>query len=301
MTISSLKQLSSDVAALTQTARGFTLAIRSGETRLRTGTLWRADLCVTSEQSLPKADAYEIELGGSQKTPASLVGRDPGTNVAVLKLATPAPISLLPEATEALPGALALAFGSDGHGGIAARLGLVSSVAPEWHSRAGGRIDRRIGLDLDLSYTEEGGPVLDAEGRLLGMSTLGVREHVLAIPPVTVERSVVHLLAHGRVERGWLGVSVWPVAVPPAQHEAAGQKSGLMVMSTVENGPAAAAGIVAGDILLSVDGAPATRIRALAERLGAESVGRKVSVKLIRAGAITTCDATITARPAHGC
>src|SRR5207237_2607243 len=122
---------------------------------------------------------------------------------------------------------------------------------------------------------EEGGPVFDAAGACLGMSTFGPRGQVIAIPTATIERVVPMLLKDGRVARGWLGVALQAVAVPDALRETAEQSTGLLVMSVVEDGPAAQAGIVAGDIVLIVDGSSPQPFRNLARPFGADSIGRK--------------------------
>ena len=290
-----LEQLSKDLAHQAEVARAFTVEIRSGGSGYRSGTLWRPDVVITSEQVLGKGDSYDVVVAGQTPVRATLAGRDPGTNVAVLKLETALP-GTLPAFADPPAGSLALACGADGHGGIAVHLGVISAVAPEWRSRAGGRIDRRIMLDVVLSEHEEGGPVLDASGALIGMSTLGHHGAALAIPHGTIVRSVELLLQYGRIERGWLGVALQPVAVPEDMRAAAGQDSALMVMGTEKDGPAAAAGILTGDVLLQIDGVPLTDMRA--GRLGPDSVGRQVEVKLIRAGAIMSVTTTITAHPA---
>jgi S1-C subfamily serine protease len=292
-----LDQLSQALGQQAQAARAFTAEIRWGTSSFGSGLLWRPDVVITSEQSLEKADAYEVTIGGERPARATLVGRDPGTNVAVLKLEAAASGTVL-EAAEPLAGSLALSFGADGHGGVAVHIGTVSAVTPEWRSRAGGRIDRRIALDLDLGENQDGGPVLDASGALIGMATLGHHGSVLAIPPSTIARSVELLEQHGRVARGWLGVALQPVAVPEEMRVSAGQDSALMVMNADKDGPAAAAGIAMGDVLLQIDGAPLDGMHALSDRLGPDSVGKQVNVKLIRAGAILSVTATIAARPA---
>ena len=294
-----LDAFSEALIARATTARTLVAEIKTGHASFRSATVWRAGIVVTSEQSLPKADSYAVVLPDGARVEAALAGRDPGTNVAVLSF-NGTGAHALPARGDAKVGAIALAYGADGRGGVAAHIGIVSTVGPEWRSRAGGKLDRRINLDIAMTTHDEGGPVLDASGRLLGLSTLGYRDTVLAIPPATVERSVDALLAHGRVERGWLGVALQPVAIPDAWRETAAANSGLMVMSTVSNGPAAAGGLQAGDILLTLDGAPATHIRHLAERLGSDSVGRIIEIGALRSGARVPLRATVAARPADG-
>jgi S1-C subfamily serine protease len=228
---------------------------------------------------------------------AKVAGRDPATNIAVLRLAGSL-VSPAIAAGEAQTGAVALVVGSDGSGGASARLGLVNLAGPEWHSSHGGLIDRRLVLDIRLGRREEGGPVLDAAGRCLGMSTFGPRGQVIAIPTATIERIVPLLLKDGGIARGWLGVALQAVAVPDALRETAEQSSGLMVMSVVEGGPAAQAGIVAGDIILSVDGTSTHRFRNIARHFGSDSIGRKADVRLIRSGAVMSVQTTIAERHA---
>ena len=291
-----LSQLSQALAERAQTAAPFVAAIKVSDGRHRTGSVWQADLLVASEQSLPKRETYEVALPGGVSAKATPAGRDPGTNIALLKLDRSV---TLPQIANAEPevGALALAFGSDRNGTTRARLGIVNLAGPEWHSRAGSRIDRRIVLDLELGRAEEGGPVFNANGARLGISTFGPRRQVLVIPSATVNRVVPQLLQHGHIARGWLGVALQPVAVPDALQASAGQTSGLMVMSVAADGPCAKAGVLAGDILLSVDAEPVRRFRRIAGGLGPDSIGREVELKFIRSGAVLSLKARITERP----
>jgi S1-C subfamily serine protease len=291
-----LEQLSDALAAHAAAARGAVAAIRLSERRHLTGTLWQPDVVVASEQSLPKRDEFELIVAGGSVVNAKLAGRDPGTNIALLRLAQP--VTLAPAASaEARSGALALAFGADGAGGVSVRLGIVNRAGPEWASSAGGRIDRYIVLDLRLARAEEGGPVLDAAGARLGITTFGHRAEVLVIPAATVERIVPALLKDGHIARGWLGVALQPVAVPDALHSQAGQSSGVMVMSIVDGGPAAKAGIVAGDIVLTVNGTPTRSLRRIATHLASDSIGRKAELRVIRGGTVLSLQAIVEARP----
>jgi len=292
-----LAQFSSALVARAAAAAGAVVAIRLGHERHLTGLVWQPDVVVASEQSLPNKDAFELVAAGGAVVTATVAGRDASTNIALLRLATPlAPPVFSP--AEAQVGALALAIGADGAGGTSARLGLVNLSGPEWQSSRGGRIDRRIVLDLALAHREEGGPVYDASGGLLGLSTFGPRGQVIVIPTATIARIVPLLAKDGHIARGWLGVALQAVAVPDALREGAGQSSGLMVMSVVEGGPAAHAGLVAGDIILSVDGTSTQRWRKVARLFGPDSIGRKAEIRLIRSGQVLTVETTIAERRA---
>ena len=262
---------------------------------MRSGTLWRKDVVVASEQRFPDAADAKVTLADGSAYTARVAGRDPGTNVVALRLdgaPDPAPLP----AGEPQPGGLALALGAD-DGGISVRLGVIHSVGSSWHSRAGGRIDRRITLDIGVTPREEGGPVLDPGGGLLGISTLGPRGRVLVIPASTVEAVLDPLLSKGRVERGWLGLALQPVLVPEALQVEAGQSQGLMVMSVSKDGPAARANLHAGDILVKIAGESVTSPSAVARYLGPDSVGKQVELHLIRADEPVSIAVTVGARP----
>lgn len=278
-------------------ARALVVAVRVASGAHITGTVWDTDAIVTSEQSLPRREVFAVVLPSGDVVDARVAGRDPGTNVAVLRVA---PAAAAPQwrRSGADAGALALAFGADGTGGVSVRMGVVNRAGPEWVSNAGGRIDRRIVLDLRLSRTEEGGPACDAAGACLGITTFGPRGQVLVIPGATIDRVLPALVRSGRVARGWLGVALQPVAVPDALRGDAGEPGGLMVMSMADGGPAARAGLLAGDILVSIDGVSTARLRDLARQLGPESVGRNADLRVIRGGAVMSLSAAIEARPA---
>jgi len=290
-----LVQFSNTLIERSAAANSAIVAVRLREGRHITGTLWRRDTVITSEQSLPDREEFELVTAGGSSLKAKTIGRDPGTNLAVLTLERPLTSGNQPYPAELQVGALALAFGASTDGNATVRIGIINSVGPEWHSSHGGRIERRVELDIDLARREEGGPVFDASGGFLGMSTFGPRRQVLIIPAATIERIVPILLKSGRISRGWLGVALRPVAVPEGLGE--GQSTGLMIMSLNEGGPAANAGLVAGDVVLSVDGASARRMRNVTARLGADSIGRTIDLRFIRGGVVTSRQATITERP----
>ncbi len=291
-----LGALSDVLVARFAAARDSVAALRLSAGAHLGAILWRNDALVTSEQSLPDGETLEAVLADGSSWPAKLVGRDPATNVAVIRLDGAARAPTLAASVPQV-GAVVIAAGSDGGGRPSARLGMVNAVGPEWHSMRGGRIEARIQLDIRLAASEEGGPAFDAAGGWLGMTTFGPRGQILVIPAATLERVAPVLLAGGRVPRGWLGVALRPVAVPDELRATAGETTGLMVMSLSAEGPAAKAGLVPGDIILSVDGTSARRLRSVLAHLGSDSVGRSASLRLIRGGAVIAVEVTITERP----
>lgn len=292
-----LASLCAELAARVKSAKNAVAAVHLSETRHVSGFVWRPDVVVTSEQTLPKESGFEVRIDG-QSVSGQVAGRDPGTNVALLKLEkTVAEHRLVPASVET--GALLILIGADGEGRPSARLGLANYVGGEWNTTHGGRIENRVVLDVALGRGEEGGPVLDAAGGFVGMSTRGPRRQVLAIPHVTIDRIAPVLLRDGRIPRGWIGFALQPVAVPDGLRETAGQRSGLMVMSVAENGPARRAGVVPGDIVLAVDGVPARRWGRISAGLGAERLGKEVPLRLIRNGTIVSQSVTIAERPAE--
>jgi S1-C subfamily serine protease len=288
-----LVQISDAVSALAESARSFTAEIRSGDGVVLSGVLWKPNAVVVSEQALPDASEYEVKVG-NLTVKARIAGRDQGTNVAVLKLESDH-AHALPPAANARVGALALIVGAASDG-VSARLAVVRTVGDTWQSLAGGTIDQRITLDTPISPGEEGGPVLAADGALLGISTRGAGRLTLVIPAKTVDKVVGALLEKGTVGRGWLGVSLRPVALPEMLRPENSQRVGMMVMEVGTSSPAAMAGILVGDILLTAGDAPATRLGNITRRLGPDSVGKTIAIKLARAGAIVSSQVTIAAR-----
>lgn len=292
-----LTQLSDALAARVAAAAPRLAAIRLGGERVLSGIAWRGDLVVTSEQALPEAESYEIDRPGAVSATARLVGRDPGTNVALLRLPAESPDPGNLSAGTARIGGIGLVLGAGIRAEPVARLALIRAVGPAWRSMAGGTIDQLVRLDVRASRDTEGGAVIDAAGGLIGMATAGPRGRALVIPHATVERAVGQILTHGTLRSGWLGVGLQPVAVPPGLREAAGQETGLMVVSLAPAGPAEQAGLLPGDILLAMDGEPMTRLRSVRGKLGRDRVGQEVDLRLMRAGAVQTVRLTVAARP----
>ncbi len=283
-----MQDLSAGLAARVATAAPAVVAIRAHRSRA-SGFVWGQGLIVTAAEALPEEGEITVTLSGGASVAAETVGRDPTTDVALLRVARTdlAPVALASPAVSV--GALALAVGAE-DGAPTAALGVVARVAGPWRSLRGGEIDARIELDLHLRRSAEGGLVLDAAGGAIGMAVLGPRRRVLVIPAATIARVAATLERHGRVARGYLGLGLRRVAVD-------GEGSGVMVMSVDPGGPGSAAGIHQGDIIVAWNGEPVRHVPALLRALGPDSVGRQVTIGLRRAGETRQLALTVGERP----
>jgi len=271
-----LAAFSDRLAALVAAAAARVVAVHGRDGNARSGLLWAEGLVVTAEEALERDDELSLTLPDGRVVPATLAGRDPGTDVALLRAETGAFMPLVAAPPAALAtGHLLLAVGRGEYGPQAA-FGLAALVGSAWRSMRGGRLDRRIQLGLKLEPCAEGGAVLDHAGRLVGMAVPGPRRRALAIPAETIARAVEQLRTRGRVARGYLGLAMQPVQLAEGR--------GLIVVGIDPRSPAGLAGVLLGDVLAAWDGAPLGSVRDMLARLDPDSVGTMVTLELIRAG-----------------
>jgi S1-C subfamily serine protease len=247
-------------------------------------------LIVTADEALDDEGDIAVALPGGEMAAASLVGRDPSTDVALVRVAHAdlPPVTL--ESASLAAGALVCAVGSSQGAAIAA-FGAVSLVGGAWRSFRGGEIDVRIELDLSLRRAGEGGLALDAASRAFGMVVLGPRRQVLVIPATTIERVAATLATHGKVARGYLGLGLQPTKLD------GNDGIGVMVMSVDPNGPGAAAGVRQGDIIIKWNDQSIQGLRALLRALGPGAVGSTVKLDLRRGGEPAEARLTVRERP----
>ncbi|WP_077002031.1 S1C family serine protease [Variovorax sp. KK3] len=285
----SLDAWSTAVADAVSSAAPAVVAIQTRHARA-SGFAWRPGWIVSSDEGLPEDEDAEITLPGGATLPAKVAGRDPTTDVLLLRCEGLEAGQVEFDATPLRAGELAITVGArEGLPVVAS--GLVSLAGPAWRSLRGGDIDARVELDLRLRLGAEGGLVLNARSRPVGMATFGPRRRVLLIPGSTVERVAAHLVAHGRVARGYLGLSLQPVRVDP-------RGVGAMVMGVAAQGPGDAAGFRQGDVIVAVDGQPIRSVPLLLRRLGPASVGAVLAFTLQRAGESLEVTLTVGERPA---
>jgi len=244
------------------------------------GILWRAGVVVTSDHTLQRDEDITVTIAGGGQAPATLAGRDSGTDLAVLRLTGGADYAAKTVSDASLkPGNLVLALGRRGKDGVSASFGAISAVGGPWRTWRGGQIDRFIRPDVNIYPGFSGGALVDVEGRVIGLNTSGLtRGTGVTVPASTVSRVVEELLSRGRVRRGFIGVGLHPVRLPDGAR-------GLIVLSLEPGGPALQAGVMVGDVLLTLDGEAVIDTDAVLAQLGADRVGKTVVAEIVRGGA----------------
>ncbi|HTS49935.1 MAG TPA: S1C family serine protease [Bryobacteraceae bacterium] len=293
----------SDQLAATVARAGQSVVAVHGRSRFdSSGLHWSPGIIVTADHALRRDEDIRITAPDGSRLNAELVGRDPGTDLAVLR-AEGLTASVADEAGKTpAPGSVILAVGRFKDSASAA-FGVLSSISGPSQTWRGGRLDQVLRVDVALHPAASGGAIVDAEGELVGIATPVLsRVAVFAIPPATVQRVVDTLLAHGRIPRGYLGVGLQPVAIP--EHLKSTLKlpgaRGLIVISVDPDAPAGQAGITLGDVLIELSGTTIQRPEDVQQVLDSGSVGKQVSARLLRGGKLVDVEVTVGERPRKG-
>ena len=285
-----LIELSNALAEITESAARSTVAVHTEARGSSSGVVWRPGVIVTAEHALRRDEEVQVTLPDGRVVPAALGGRDSSTDLAVLKCAEAAPA--LPESADVAslkPGSITLVVGRTRASGAVAALGVVSMIAPERRTWTGAALAPYIRLDVGLEPTAVGGVVIDAQGRANGVATTKFsRFGTIVIPQHTVSTVVDTLLEKGRIPRGYLGVGLQPVRLPEALRQSLqrNEKTAAIVLDVEPGGPAQKAGIVIGDILVSLGGRQVAHLEDIQSQLHGEAIGKPVAVKFIRGGTI---------------
>jgi S1-C subfamily serine protease len=252
------------------------------------GIVWTADgVIVTASHVVERDEGLRVGLAGGRSVGARLLGRDPATDLAVLR-AEAKDLSALPWAEPAslAVGGLVLALGRPGEK-VLATLGVLSAIDGGWTTRAGGQIDHYVQSDAVMYPGFSGGPLLDAERRVAGLNSSALRQGLsLAVPLPTVRRVVEAILSGRPARRGYLGVTAQAVPLPATLAQSLGQATGLLLTHVEPRSPADQGRLVQGDTLVTLNGQPLRSLQDLQVVLGSDEPGQRVPLKLVRAGAV---------------
>jgi serine protease Do len=300
-----LIELSNVLAQATERAAASVVAVHAESRGSSSGIVWRPGVIVTSEHALRRDEDIQITLPNGAVVPAALAGRDASTDIAVLKFAEAAGAATPPQfgnAAALKPGAITLVVGRTRASGPVAALGVVSLVTPERRSWTGASLAPYIRLDVGLQPTAVGGAVIDAQGAVNGLATPRfARFGAIVIPAAAIDKIAATLLEKGRMPRGYLGVGLQPVRLPEALRDSLkrAEKSAAIVLEVHPGGPADKAGIVIGDILVSIAGHAVARLEDVQSHLAGDSIGKSLAVKFVRGGALQERTIEVAERP-HG-
>ena len=263
------------------------------------GIVYDSDLILTASHVVEREDEIPVVLADGSEHNANLLGRDPGSDLAVLRLSSGVNSVANFAGQGARIGQLVLALGRPTPEGIQASLGVISAIAGPAHTRRGGLLERYIRTDAIPYPGFSGGPLIDSAGDVLGVNTSGLtRGASITIPSELALQIAQSLAEYGSVKRGYLGVRSQPVEIPQHQQEIMGrqQDSGLLLVGVEKKSPASEAGLMVGDILVGFAGQPVSDPDELLTLLTGEVVGSPTAVEIVRAGNLQEVTVTIGER-----
>jgi S1-C subfamily serine protease len=289
MSSSVLETLSNELATAAEAVGKSVVAVHARRWLPSSGVYWRKGVVVTSHHAIRHAEEITLVGDGGKQLKAALAGRDPSTDLAILKLADGSELPIPPFADSAPKlGHVVLALGRSRNDNLVASAGIIGGVSGEWRTPRGGRLDQHIRLSLELYPGFSGGPLVNAQGKVLGINTRGLaRGRALTLSVATVNRVVDELLEKGHIARPYLGLAMQPVSLPESLRSkvASAVNSALLVVHVEPSGPADKAGVLLGDLVTELRGKPVQDTENIRELLGSDKPGDSVAVAVLRGGA----------------
>ncbi|OLB96747.1 MAG: hypothetical protein AUH30_11755 [Candidatus Rokubacteria bacterium 13_1_40CM_68_15] len=294
--MTTVMDLSNALASAVERASGWVLAVHGRPRLPSTGVHWRGGLIVTANHTVEPDREVTLTGPDGRSLPASVAGRDPSLDIAVLRAAVDGvPAADIADDGDVRVGHLVMALGA----GPRASAGIVSALDVRRGRHAAGEL---LAVDLTLYPGFSGGPLVDVRGRIIGITTSGASRHLqCAVRATAVTRLVEHVIRGGRIPRAYLGVGTQPVELPDALRERLGlaQRTAIIVVSVKPDSPAAAAGLIIGDIILSIDGRAIAEPEDLVAVLQPDRVGAAVAMIILRGGEPREFPVTVGERPSR--
>ena len=292
-----LGALSAGMADAVETIGPAVVRVNGRRRRSGTGVVYGQNTVLTASHVLEREEDLTVGLHDGRTLAARFAGRDHSTDLAVLRVEGLDLAAAKPAEGEARVGQIALAVGSPSRGeGPRATFGIVSAVGGPVRTWRGPRLERYIQTDATPYPGFSGGPLIDVEGKVLGIMVTGSRGTAFAVPADLAWRVAGTLEERGSVKRGYLGILSQPVRLPDGQKLGLTQKGGLLVVGVEDGSPAGRGGLIVGDILATLDGQPVEDTDDLLVLLGSDRVGRAVPVKLVRGGELEELEITVGER-----
>ncbi|MCA1899607.1 MAG: S1C family serine protease [Chloroflexi bacterium] len=263
------------------------------------GIAFAKDLILTADHVVERDEDIKAILADGTELPAQLAGRDPGTDLAVLKLSQPSAVPAEVSQSAARVGQLILAVGRPSTGGIQSSFGTINAIGGPVRTGRGSVLERYIKTDV-VSYPGfSGGPLVNGDGTILGVNTSGFGHGGALTIPADIAWKIAETLAkHGKVKRGYLGIRSQAVELPAAAKKALKreQESGLLLVGLEADSPAGKGGLMVGDILVGIAGEPVAHQDDLFVNLGADTVGKSIAVDVLRGGKLESIEVVVGER-----
>jgi serine protease DegQ len=294
-----LVELSDALADAAELAGKSTVLVSARRRVPASGIVFAPELVITAEHVIEKTEDITVVAGDGADVPAKIAGRDAGTDLAVLRLERP--VGVVAEITKspARLGQFALALARPSRDGIEASLGMVSAVGGPIQTGRGGLLEQYYRTD-SISYPGfSGGPLVAADGTILGLNTSGLSNRAAITIPADIAWNTAEILArNGKIKRGYLGIRSQTINIPSASQDALKRKqaTGLLILSVEKDSPASRGELIVGDILVAVDGKPVLHHDELFARLNGDVVGKATPVEILRGGRCQNLDIVIGER-----
>jgi S1-C subfamily serine protease len=294
-----LTALSEAMAGAVAKAGASTVLVNARRRMPASGIAYAADLILTADHVVEREEDITVMLPDGSELSAQIAGRDPGSDLALLRLEKPAAVPARGAAQDARIGQFVLALGRPSGDGIQASLGVVSAYGGPIRTGRGGLLERYLRTDTTPYPGFSGGPLIDAAGDVVGLNTSGLGGGVSITIPISLAWQVAdNLLQHGHVRRGFLGIRSQPVMIPLAQQQALGreQASGLLLVGVESGSPAEKGGLLIGDILVAIGGETISDPDELLGHLTGSLVGQPTAIQVVRGGQPVTVTVTVGER-----
>jgi len=270
------------------TKAGESTVLVNGRHRMpASGIAYAKDLILTADHVVEREEDISVLLSDGSEIAAKVAGRDPGSDLVVLRLDKGSASPAEKPTQEAQVGQLVLALGRPSPDGIEASLGVVSAIGGPVRTGRGGLLERYLRTDTTPFPGFSGGPLIDTAGRVLGLNTSGLAHGAAITIPATLAWSIADTLAkHGHIQRGYLGIRSQPVSISPYLRTVLGreQEVGLLLVSVETGSPAEKGGLLVGDILVAVGGQPINDPDELLVNLTGQVVGKSTAIQVLRGG-----------------
>lgn len=288
-----MADLSADIAAIVERLSPSVLRVEARRGRPATGVVWDTGVVLTADHVIEDEDNIQV---GDQSLKATLAGRDPASDLALLRVeGLQAPPAARGRLANVRIGHLVLALGNAGEPQVT--LGVVSGFSGRFRSWRGGEAQSLIQTTAELLPGFSGGPLVSANGQVVGINSWNFGRGISrALPADGVDLVVASLRQHGRIRRAYLGIGAQPVALPEGLRHQLDQDTGMLVVTVESQGPAAGAGVLQGDIVVSLDGRPVRQLEELFGALRGLEVGSSHRLRVVRAGQLNELDVTLGER-----